>query len=51
MIYVVDMGSVAMVYISSFIKTGSGILEKTEEGEGITNTQTKRRSHKPTSRK
>jgi hypothetical protein len=47
----VEMGSVVMVYISSFIKTGLGIVQLIEEVEGFTNTQTGRRSHKPTLRK
>jgi hypothetical protein len=39
--YAVEMGSHTMIYIPSYIKIGSG-------GEGFTDTQTARRSHKPT---
>jgi hypothetical protein len=44
--HAVETGSGAMIYISSFIKTGSGIQNMTEG-----DTQTRRRSHKSTSGK
>jgi hypothetical protein len=46
MTYAVEMGSVAMIYIPRFIKSGSGI-QKLIEGQ-YTDTQTAWRSHKPT---
>jgi hypothetical protein len=36
--YAAEMGSVAMIYIASFMKTGSGIKELMEGG--FTDTQT-----------
>jgi hypothetical protein len=43
--YAVEVGSSAMIFIPGFIKTGSGIQKLTGE---YTDTQTERRSHKPT---
>jgi hypothetical protein len=43
--YAVGMGSGAMIYIRSFIKTGSGIQKLMG---GYTDTQTARLFHKPT---
>jgi hypothetical protein len=42
--YVDEMGSDAMIYVPSFIKIGSGIRKLIE---GYSQTQTARRSHKP----
>jgi hypothetical protein len=47
--YAVEMGSYAMIYMPSFINTGSG-NEKLIGGE-FTDTQTAWKSHKPTSEK
>jgi hypothetical protein len=44
--YVVEMGSGPMMYIPSFIKTGSGIQKLM--WRGYTGTQTAWRSRKPT---
>jgi hypothetical protein len=38
--HAVEMGSVAMIYIPSFIKIGSGIQNLIGEGGGFTDTQT-----------
>jgi hypothetical protein len=46
MMYAVEMGSGAMIYIPSFIKIGSAIRKLM--GEGDTRTQTAWRSRKPT---
>jgi hypothetical protein len=46
--YAVGMCSGAMIYIPSFIKTGSGI-QKLMGGGGYSGTQTAWRSHKPAS--
>jgi hypothetical protein len=43
--YAFEMGSVAMIYIPSFVKIGSGIQKFI--GGGYTDTQTGWRSHKP----
>jgi hypothetical protein len=43
--YAIMMGSGAMIYIPSIIKTGSGIQRLIR---GYTDTQTAWRSHKPT---
>jgi hypothetical protein len=45
--YAVEIGSVAMIYLPSFMKTGSGI-PTLMGGGGYTDTQTEWRSHKPT---
>jgi hypothetical protein len=48
--YAVEMGSGAMMYISSFIKIGSGIqklIEGIKRHRDTTDTQTVRRLHKP----
>jgi hypothetical protein len=45
----VEMGSVAMIHIPSFIKIGSDIQKL--KGGGYANTQIGWRSHKPTFRK
>jgi hypothetical protein len=45
--YAAEMGSGAMIYIPSLIQIGSGIKKLM----GYTDTQTGRRSHKPTLRK
>jgi hypothetical protein len=44
--YAVAMGSVVIIYVPSFIKIGSDIRKLM--GRGYTDTQTARRSHKPT---
>jgi hypothetical protein len=46
-VYAVEMGSGAMTYIPSFIKTGSGI-QKIMGGGGLIQRQTAWASHKPT---
>jgi hypothetical protein len=46
--HAVEMGSDAMIYTPSFVKTGSGIQKLTG---GHTYTQTARRLHKPTVRR
>jgi hypothetical protein len=46
--YAVEMGSGAMIKIPSFIKIGSGIQTLIRGIHRPTDTQTGRRSHKPT---
>jgi hypothetical protein len=47
--YAVEMDSGAMIYIPSFIEIGSGIKKiDGGGGGGYTDTQTERRSYKPT---
>jgi hypothetical protein len=48
--YAVEMGSGVMIYISTFIKTGSGIQKFMGEG-GYTDTQTAWKPRKPASGK
>jgi hypothetical protein len=43
--------AVETAQVPSFIKTSSGVVKLIEKGEGFTNTQTGRRSHKPILRK
>jgi hypothetical protein len=45
--YAVEMGSVLMIYIASFMKISSGIRKLRCGREGFTETQTAWRSRKP----
>jgi hypothetical protein len=48
MTYAVEMGSGVMIYIPSFIKTGSRIQELVAWGGILVHRHTALRSHKPT---